>query len=269
MSSLRRINSSRANAARSRGPITPEGKERASTNALRHRFLAKCIVLENESSECFDDLVTQHIERLAPADGVEFAIVEEMVAANWRIRRAWAIENRLMEKAIRNQPPGDEVSRIAAAFAELAASPELNLLHRYEARLHRMYQRALNNLVMLGEPELPNEPSPISEHPAARAPSGDVREVDIPTPGMETGPLDAPLAPEGGGGLVSGCATVAQAVNPAVRVFGGEPVTMARPETIAGGLRAQPRAPDLFHPARTGGACGLPHNPTAGTNCAP
>jgi hypothetical protein len=120
--------------------------------------------LENESSECFDELVTQHQERFAPADGVEFAMIEEMVAANWRMRRAWAIENRLMEKAIRNQPPGDEAARIAAAFSHLAASPELNLLHRYEARLHRIYQRALENLLVLGEPELPNEPSPISGH---------------------------------------------------------------------------------------------------------
>jgi hypothetical protein len=194
MSSLRRINSSRANGARSRGPITPQGKECSSANALRHGLLAKCVVLKNESSECFDDLVTQHIERLAPADGVEFAMVEEMVAANWRIRRAWAIENRLMEKAIRNQAPGDEVSRIAAAFAELAASPELNLLHRYEARLHRIYQRALNNLVMLGEPELPNEPSPISEQcaPVAQGPGGDVsEEVDLPTPGALPAGADA------------------------------------------------------------------------------
>jgi len=61
--------------------------------------------MENESIECFDELVTQHQERFAPADGVEFAMVEVMVAAKWRMRRAWAIENCLMEKAIRNQPP--------------------------------------------------------------------------------------------------------------------------------------------------------------------
>jgi hypothetical protein len=78
-----------------------------------------------------------------------------------------------MEKAIRNQPPGDEAARIAAAFSHLAASPELNLLHRYEARLHRIYQRALDNLLILRDPELPKEPSPISEHqpPGPRSPA--------------------------------------------------------------------------------------------------
>jgi hypothetical protein len=150
--------------------------------------------LKNESNGCFDDLVTQHIQRFAPADGVEFAMIEEMVAANWRIRRAWAIENRLMEKAIRNQPPGDEAARIANAFSELASSPELNLLHRYEARLHRIYQRALDNLLMLREPELPNQPNPISEQcaPVAQGPGGDVpEEVDLPTPSALPAGADA------------------------------------------------------------------------------
>ena len=69
----------------------------------------------------------------------------------------------------------------------------------------------------------------------------------------ETGPLDALIAPVGGGGLLSGCATIAKAINPAIRIFGAEPegandtylslearerVTVAHPETIADGLRA-------------------------------
>ena len=39
----------------------------------------------------------------------------------------------------------------------------------------------------------------------------------------ETGPLDALLAPVGGGGLVAGCATVAAALHPRTRVIGVEP----------------------------------------------
>jgi hypothetical protein len=35
-----------------------EGKEPASTNALRHGLLAKCLILQNESRERFDSLVT-------------------------------------------------------------------------------------------------------------------------------------------------------------------------------------------------------------------
>jgi threonine dehydratase len=74
----------------------------------------------------------------------------------------------------------------------------------------------------------------------------------------ETGPLDALIAPVGGGGLLSGSATIAKAIYPAIRVFGAEPegandtflslaagerVSVPHPETIADGLRApQPGA---------------------------
>jgi len=165
MSSLRRILSSRANGARSRGPNTPEGKLRSSLNALRHGLLSDCVVLPGESREGFDTLLAEHLERLGPLDGVEFGMIEEMAASYWRLRRSWAIENALLTQELNTQPEGDDVARIAGAFRKLAASPELGLLHRYETRLHMMYQRALHNIFLLRAAAVPNEPSPISEQP--------------------------------------------------------------------------------------------------------
>ncbi len=40
---------------------------------------------------------------------------------------------------------------------------------------------------------------------------------------QETGPLDALITPVGGGGLLSGCATIAKELHPAIRIFGAEP----------------------------------------------
>ena len=68
----------------------------------------------------------------------------------------------------------------------------------------------------------------------------------------DAGPLDALIAPVGGGGLLSGCATIAKAIDPAIRVFGAEPAqandtflslaagkhVRVQPDTIADGLRA-------------------------------
>lgn len=70
----------------------------------------------------------------------------------------------------------------------------------------------------------------------------------------ETPDLDVLVTPVGGGGLLSGCATAAKAVNPAIRIFGveteasndwwqsfqrGERVKIPPPDTIADGMRTQ------------------------------
>jgi hypothetical protein len=166
MSSKRRIISSRANGAKSHGPSTPEGKLRSSQNAFRHGLLADCVVLDCESREAFLELLRVHEDRLQPADGVEFGMIEEMVAAKWRIHRAWAMEKGLLEKEINPKLPGGSIPQVAAAVAYLAGAPALGLVHRYETRLHNMYQRSLRTFDMLHEDELPNEPNPITEQPA-------------------------------------------------------------------------------------------------------
>jgi threo-3-hydroxy-L-aspartate ammonia-lyase len=70
----------------------------------------------------------------------------------------------------------------------------------------------------------------------------------------EVGALDWLLAPVGGGGLLSGCATAAAALSPGVKIVGvetetsndwvlsiaaGHPVRIPPPETIADGMRTQ------------------------------
>ena len=139
MSSLRRINASQANGARSHGPETPEGKRQSSQNALRHGLLSDCVVLQCESREAFEALLSQHLEHFGPCNGVEFGMIEEMASSYWRLRRLWAIENSLLDESLAVEPAGDDVGRIAASFRKLAASPELSLIHCYETRLHMMY----------------------------------------------------------------------------------------------------------------------------------
>ena len=74
-----------------------------------------------------------------------------MAASSWRLRRLWTIETRLFDNSIGKRAETDERDRLAGAFSDLAAGNDLNLLDRYENKLHRMYQRSLHNFLVLRE----------------------------------------------------------------------------------------------------------------------
>src|SRR5262252_1475748 len=117
MSSLRRIQSSRANGARSRGPVTPEGKRRVSQNALKHGLLAaQCVVLPHEPPDGFQATFADYLERFAPSDELELGMVEEMASAYWRLRRAWVIENQLLTDGMGRQSGKSGHQALADAF---------------------------------------------------------------------------------------------------------------------------------------------------------
>lgn len=164
MSSIRRILASQANGARSKGPVSTEGKQRSAQNATTHGLLSTHVVMNDESTEGFTAILNDHLARLQPADGMEFGMVEEMVAAHWRGRRALAMETRMLENETANQPAADPLDRMTNAFNELASKPALALMHRYQTRLHLTYQRTLYNMLLLRAATVPNEPSPISGH---------------------------------------------------------------------------------------------------------
>ena len=147
MSSIRRIISSRESGRLSKGPITPEGKAISSQNALRHGLLSRAVVLETESQENFHELVTQHVESFHPQNQTEMGYIEDMAASSWRQRRLLAVETRMFDQGVDDQPEGDHLDRITGAFSALSESARFNVLNRYETRIQRDYSRALRNLI--------------------------------------------------------------------------------------------------------------------------
>jgi hypothetical protein len=180
MSSIRKIESSRANGARSHGPATESGKYVSSQNARRHALLARIVLLKDEDPEGFEEVMSDHLARFQPTDGIEFGLVEEMVAAWWRMRRAWSIETDLLNQSFDVPNPGDGTGLVAAAFKSPDNSHGLALLHRYETRLHGVYHRAMKNLLLLQTPRVRNEPNPISEHHPSADPEGVLCPLDSP-----------------------------------------------------------------------------------------
>src|SRR5215212_5025264 len=157
--SEKRIQAARANGAKSRGPVTKEGKANSSRNAIRHGLLASTVLVGEECRHNFKAVFDLFVQRFRPADGVELCMIEELAASTWRLRRVWAMESEMLDGAMRDQTAGVEITRMTAAFTGLASRPEIHLLHRYETRLRMMYQRSLHNLRTMRQADLRNEPS--------------------------------------------------------------------------------------------------------------
>jgi hypothetical protein len=176
MATERQIQANRANAKRSTGPVTEEGKQASSQNARRHGQLSSCVVLKAESTPIFDDMMDSLLAEFQPQTASESALVETMAVARWKLCRNWILHTALLEVETVKQDPsaGNAPVITALAFKSLAdSSHSLQLLHRYEVSLDRQYSRALNNLLKVRAarnenppPELPVEtvePDPVEE----------------------------------------------------------------------------------------------------------
>src|SRR5690349_25123380 len=93
----------------STGPRTPEGKARASQNALKHGLFSEALVIRGEAPEDFDSYQAEMIAAHRPYDLPEQEQVEVMVMMKWKLRRLWRQEPRLygIYEAKAGQPDPD------------------------------------------------------------------------------------------------------------------------------------------------------------------
>ena len=152
MRTEKQIQASRANGARSRGPVTPEGKRISSRNSLRHGLLAQTVVLEEESSERFVELIAALTDEFQPRTTTELMLVETMAVARWRLLRIWGIQKTALDRDMALQDPNLGPPAVRAGFAlagsnQTSCSPELLL--RYEIAYDRQFSRALSRLMAL------------------------------------------------------------------------------------------------------------------------
>ncbi len=179
MSSQRKSDAARTNGAKSHGPITPEGQAKSSQNSTTHGLGAKSIVLPGESNEEYQFLLDGYVDQFDPQGVVELELVENMAAAQWRLRRIRSIETELLSTELvrRAEDIDAEFSgmapddRVAWVFQKLADHGQtLALLVRYEGTISRSHDRAFKQLRLLQSarnPPQPNEPKPPSADPAA------------------------------------------------------------------------------------------------------
>ena len=158
MTKLTRSETSRLNGAKSRGPVTPEGRATSSLNAASHGLTAKTLILRNENEAHFLEIMNAYFDYFQPANQIEVDLISEMVAARWRLRRVWRYETALLDMEMDAQAPDfekrfqtyDEDMRGGLAFATLVdKSRGLANTIRFDIHLSRTYRKSLDEFRLM------------------------------------------------------------------------------------------------------------------------
>jgi hypothetical protein len=131
------IQANRANARRSTGPRTAEGKARSSQNALKHGLRAAPILLPGESAADWRDHREGMLISLGAHGALETELADRVALILWRLRRV---------------APCDAVTAARELPADGQPATDDNLLDkimRYETHLTRQALRALETLERL------------------------------------------------------------------------------------------------------------------------
>jgi hypothetical protein len=200
-----RSEAARINGAKSKGPITPEGRARSSRNSLRHGLLAEHLLLPHEDQAHYNQVRDSYVESFQPANQPQLDLVETLAAARWRLNRLVGMEATIFEKEmfICRKDMVKQFNNMVKQFNNMSKPEELawtfdhmanhgkglQLLLRYEGQLNRTYDRALKQLQSLQktnppdpEVKVPNEPKLALVPPPAEQPNEPTGPVSAPDP---------------------------------------------------------------------------------------
>jgi len=152
MRTLKQIAASRANGAKSKGPVTPEGKRNSSRNSTRQGMFADTLVLERENPAQFHELLNELLDEHEPSTPTQMMLVETIVAARWRQQRIWGLQKTNFDydiASIETNPENPAMRAVLALRTNDESIRSHELLLRFEIALDRQISRALLRLQKL------------------------------------------------------------------------------------------------------------------------
>ena len=106
---------SRLNGAKSRGPVTPEGKARSSRNSWKHG-LTSTVTAGSEIPEAYNHLAEQVYQECGGQGVIPQMLAEQIAAAYWQSHRARVADAAMFDQALSSVPHLDPGEAYAAAF---------------------------------------------------------------------------------------------------------------------------------------------------------
>jgi len=141
MTTETQIMANRANALKSTGPKSSDGKGVASQNAFKHGLLSKDLLVQDEKRKDIENFRNQIYSTLAPHGAIEELLVEKIINAAWRLQRLMRIEVSIFEK--KDYYSG--TVELSDLFCGTNGST-FQSLSRYESTLERNFYKAIHEL---------------------------------------------------------------------------------------------------------------------------
>jgi hypothetical protein len=146
------LSANRANAQKSTGPRTPEGKDTSRLNATRHGITQQVMVMPAPQMQAYLDFnKEQHIAHAA-ANPIERQLVQTIIDTQWRLNLARNLEFALFadnydksEGLIETDRPELEAAMLAPRTLSSKLN-ELKLISLYEQRHNRTLQTTMKQL---------------------------------------------------------------------------------------------------------------------------
>ncbi|HEX7927140.1 MAG TPA: hypothetical protein VF678_06080, partial [bacterium] len=145
MATVAQIAATRANAQKSTGPRTANGKRRVSRNAITHGLTCEAVVLKDDDRAEFEQFRASMIQDNLPVGAQEQICVERMVSAYWRLTHLEEEESDLYN--IQRERMGDPNRNLGSCVLhDKNNEGGFSLLIRKEAHLDRMFHKASRRL---------------------------------------------------------------------------------------------------------------------------
>lgn len=141
MTSQKQIDANRANAQRSTGPRTADGKAVSAQNSVKHGVLSQKAISRYEDRSAYDELVGQLAADIRPATALEDALVQRLAILIWRERRLGHAEAELF-----TQQHDDAQEGVFSSYQRYVPLPDQFLIGRYQTMLGRQIRDTLRDL---------------------------------------------------------------------------------------------------------------------------
>src|SRR5436190_23307771 len=120
-----RVAANRANAQKSTGPKTSEGKAKSKMNAVKHGILSREVLVAGEDQQEFTALQEWFQEDLQPVGPMEVMLVGQIVATHWRLRRILAAESAEIKREAELKEASANLNALPPALEDTAAGCRL------------------------------------------------------------------------------------------------------------------------------------------------